>query len=139
MNRRDAIAGQNLFALTDPEFYEPLSRYRITDGYLSQLEQLLTPEWEIRREELWLHALSPASVDSSAPLVRQGFKIHVSSTATHALRVLALVVPVCMEARVSFKTAARPFVAPTAQLQAARTGLLGQVHDDLPRYAGGLL
>ncbi|MFJ8085500.1 class III lanthionine synthetase LanKC [Streptomyces sp. NPDC096205] len=109
MNRLAAVAAHHHFGLVDPRYYEPLSRRPITPEYRDALRRLLPAAWVLQRGDVWLHARGPAG--ASPPMAEapsQGFKIHVSSTPSHALRLLELVVPVCVEYGVEFKTAGDP-------------------------------
>lgn len=76
-----------------------------TQDYGARLEALLPDGWRTLRRDMWVHAMSPrfGAVD---PTPDQGFKIHVSATEEHAVRILELVVPGCIEAGVDFKVVA---------------------------------
>ncbi|MFD5711915.1 class III lanthionine synthetase LanKC [Streptomyces pharetrae] len=110
MDRLAALAAHHLYGLVDPRYYEPLSRRPLTPEYRDALLRLLPDGWALRRGDVWLHArrASGATWGAAAESPVQGFKIHVSSTPAHALRLLDLVVPVCVEHGVEFKTAADP-------------------------------
>ncbi|MFB6848459.1 class III lanthionine synthetase LanKC [Streptomyces sp. NPDC056373] len=104
MNRLAAMAAHHHYGLVDPRYYEPLSRRPITSEYRDALRRLLPETWILQRGDVWLHARGPAEAEAPA----QGFKIHVSATPAHALRLLDLVVPVCVGFGVEFKTAGDP-------------------------------
>ncbi|MFB7247354.1 hypothetical protein CW362_21815 [Streptomyces populi] len=109
MDHLAAMAAHHHYGLVDPRYYEPLSRRPITDEYRDVLRRLLPEDWGLQRGDVWLHAYGPAAVSHrAAETPVQGFKIHVSSTPEHALRLLDLVVPVCVEYGVAFKAAADP-------------------------------
>jgi hypothetical protein len=97
----------NLLLRIHPEFYETLSNYPLTPEYTRRLKELLPDQWRLRRDDIWVHAQSPDSERSTAPLI-QGFKIHVSSTPIYALRALEIVIPLCVDAGIDFKIAGDP-------------------------------
>jgi len=107
VDRATAIAAQNVFSIAHREFYEVLSYYSLSPVYVDHLKQLLPDAWTLRRDDVWVHALSQ---NLTATPVIQGFKIHISSSPLHALRVLELVVPVCVERNIHFKIAGDPFL-----------------------------
>ncbi|NYV72855.1 lanthionine synthetase LanC family protein [Streptomyces sp. UH6] len=107
----DRLAGTatHHYGLVDSRYYEPLSRRPITPEYRDALHRLLPEDWALRHGDIWLHALRPPdTARREAETPAQGFKIHVSSSPAHALRLLDLVVPVCVDHGVAFKTAADP-------------------------------
>jgi hypothetical protein len=106
MDRAGTIAAQNVFGLAHPEFYETLSHYAIAPLYVDRLKTHLPDTWTTRRFDVWVQAR--AGGKSAAQMATQGFKIHVSSTPAHALRVLDLVVPECVGQGVDFKIAGDP-------------------------------
>ncbi|MEU6878961.1 hypothetical protein [Streptomyces sp. NPDC046712] len=109
MDRLGAMAAHHLYGFVDPKYYEPLSRYRITPDHYNALRQLLPDTWVLERGDVWLQArVKSGTRGRNTTLPAQGFKIHVSSTPAHALRLFELVVPVCVEHDVEFKAAADP-------------------------------
>jgi Protein kinase domain len=102
------VAAQHLFGLAHPEFYETLASYPLSPEYVERLKELLPDAWTLQRDDVWVHARRPVGErEMTAPVV-QGFKIHVSSAPVHALRVLAIVVPVCVQQGIEFKIAGDP-------------------------------
>ncbi len=105
MDRPAAIAAQNIFSLAHPEFYESLSYYRLSPEYVDRLKALLPEAWTLHRDDVWVHVHGPVEEHAMRAELTQGFKIHVSAAPMHALRVLGLVVPVCVEEGINFKIA----------------------------------
>ena len=133
MNRAGEIAAQNQFSLAHPEFYEAPSHYQISPEYLGRLQDLLPSGWAIRRDDVWLHALAPEDTAPGSRPVLQGFKIHVSSSLEHALRLLDIVVPVCARHSTSFKIAGDPTLLSLLNAKGQWRGISGQVHYYLPQ------
>ncbi|WP_329104834.1 class III lanthionine synthetase LanKC N-terminal domain-containing protein [Streptomyces sp. NBC_01439] len=139
MEQRAAVAAHHLFGLVDDRHYEPLSRRAITPQYRDALQRLLPDAWALERSDVWLHARMVAGTtgmrgvrgvaDSSrrtAPPPAQGFKIHVSSAPAHALRLFDLVVPVCVDNGVEFKTAADPVLLGVINSKTQERGFSGK-------------
>jgi protein kinase-like protein len=101
------FGAQNLYSVAHPEYYETLSRYRLSPAYVDQLTSLLPGSWSVARHDVWVQAAKGGG-NSAVPPPNQGFKIHVSSTPEHALRVLDLAVPACIAREVEFKIAGDP-------------------------------
>ena len=91
------------FTFSDPYFYEPLDSYRAHRDYYDAVRAILPEDWTVRRDGIWLGAHPPRHT-----LPPQGFKIHVSATASTAVDVIRRVVPLLVEDCVPFKTAADP-------------------------------
>lgn len=102
------IAPHELFSIAHPEFYETLSYYSLSPEYVDRLKELLPEAWTLQRDGLWVHARRSASKRATTAPVIQGFKIHVSCAPMYALRVLAIVVPVCVQEGIDFKIAGDP-------------------------------
>ncbi len=93
---------QNIFGITHPEFYESISNYKISETYINKLEELLPKGEKINQNDIWLH------VSYNKKIVIQGFKIHVSTIPSDVFRILEIVVPICVEKKLSFKIAGDP-------------------------------
>lgn len=108
MDRTAVFAAQNIFSLAHREFYETLSRYPLSHEYLDRLKDHLPNTWTLRRNDVWVQARCGEAKTITDTVVIQGFKIHVSSTPAHALRVLDIIVPACVEQGIDFKIAGDP-------------------------------
>jgi hypothetical protein len=108
VNQPGDIDAHNIFSLAHPDFYETLAHHRLSPEYVDRLKDLLPDAWILQRDDIWVHALCLTNKYATAAPVIQGFKIHVSSTPKHALRVLSLVVPVCVQEGINFKIAGDP-------------------------------
>ncbi|RKH65180.1 class III lanthionine synthetase LanKC N-terminal domain-containing protein [Corallococcus llansteffanensis] len=95
----------SFYTLTNPDYFETLSRFPVSSAYPELLKSLLPPDWSISRFDVFLKASFERSV-----LKPQGFKIHVSSSVADAETVLRRVVPECVRAEVTFKIVADPFL-----------------------------
>ncbi|MCX4803168.1 hypothetical protein OG594_16160 [Streptomyces sp. NBC_01214] len=136
MEQQAAMAAHHLFGLVDDRHYEPLSRRAITPHYRDALQRLLPDTWVLERGDVWLHARMVAGVAGvagtsgvprrTAPPPTQGFKIHVSSAPAHAVRLFDLVVPVCAENGVEFKTAADPVMLGVINSKTQERGFSGK-------------
>ena len=88
-----------LFLLADPNFYEPLGRYRADRRDFAELaERILPPRWRLARRNLWFDC-DPPEVELPA----QGWKIHVSGTVGNSAPVLATTARLLCERCVPFK------------------------------------
>ena len=92
------------FTAAHDEYFEPLSQRQIEGVYARVLQELLPPDWQVVRSEVWLGAQRRREQPGPA----QGFKIHVSSIPPHAEAILRAVVPLLLEVDVDFKVAADP-------------------------------
>jgi hypothetical protein len=108
MNHPADIDAHNIFSLAHPEFYETLAHYRLSQEYVDRLKELLPDTWVMQRDDIWVHAYCPTNKHAMVAQVIQGFKVHVSSAPWHALRMLELVVPVCVQEGMNFKIAGDP-------------------------------
>jgi aminoglycoside phosphotransferase (APT) family kinase protein len=95
----------NLYTVAHPHFFESISRIPLSPEYVDRLKELVPEEWVVHRWDVWVGAV-PTGGGGEAR--EQGFKIHVSSTTRHALRVLELVVPELVRRRIGFKIAGDP-------------------------------
>lgn len=84
----------------DPEFYEPLDRYRPRNHFLEVAEAFVPVTSQIMQESFWTH-VKPIGSRS----LMQGWKIHVSATQDNAPSILDIAGRVCVKAGVPFKFA----------------------------------
>ncbi|HEU0055505.1 MAG TPA: class III lanthionine synthetase LanKC [Longimicrobium sp.] len=91
------------FTLVDRLFYEPLDRYVPNDVYLAPIREMLGPEWSHLQAGFWTQCLVPGT-----DFLKQGWKIHLSSTPENARELLRRVVPLLDERRVPFKFVSDP-------------------------------
>ncbi len=108
MNYAADIDAHNIFSLAHPEFYETLAHYQLSNEFVDRLKTLLPAQWKLQRDDIWMHAYCMADGHGSHAPVVQGFKIHVSALSQHALQVLDIVVPICVQDGVMFKIAGDP-------------------------------
>ncbi|UQN09432.1 class III lanthionine synthetase LanKC [Deinococcus sp. QL22] len=84
----------------DPEFYEPLERYRPRNHFLSVAETFVPVTSQLIQEAFWTH-VKPLGARS----LMQGWKIHVSATQDNATTILEKAGRICVKAGVPFKFA----------------------------------
>ena len=92
----------SFYTFTDPNYYDTPDRFRGTDRYRDHLRSLLPEAWTLARFDTWLRASPTADPE----MQEQGFKIHVSAKFGEAEQVLDRVVPVLVDAGMTFKIAA---------------------------------
>jgi hypothetical protein len=105
MNHPADIDAHNIFSLAHPEFYETLVHYRLSPEYVNRLKELLPDAWILQRDDIWVHANCLTNKHTKDAPVIQGFKIHVSTVPQHALHMLELVIPICVQEGINFKIA----------------------------------
>ena len=135
------VAAQHLFSLVHPEFYETLSNYSLSPEYVNRLKELLPDEWALQRNDVWVHARR-ADMRQTAAAIIQGFKIHVSCAPVHALHVLTIVVPVCIQQGTEFKIAGDPTLLHILNSKLQRRGYSGKFMTIYPSdepHSSGLL
>ncbi len=86
------------YAIADPDFYEPLDRYRAGEELIQIVESLLPVDWRIVRSGVW------QQVQPHSPTERiQGWKIHVSATMSNHKNILKIASSICIKLGLSFK------------------------------------
>ncbi|NVK65983.1 MAG: protein kinase/lanthionine synthetase C family protein [Flavobacteriales bacterium] len=101
MDNNAAINAQNIFGLASPEYYEPVSKLELDQVFIELLKEMVPPQWNLIRGDIWVHAQSPLD----KPPRPQGFKIHVSTTPLHVQRILEIIVPILVNKNIEFKIA----------------------------------
>ena len=86
------------YTLLHPEFFETLDRYRPSDEYLAIVKPYLDDRWVLGVGGFWTNVRQ-----REAPLLHEGWKIHVSASVDDGEDVLRRVAPVVIERGVSFK------------------------------------
>ncbi|HEY3004855.1 MAG TPA: class III lanthionine synthetase LanKC [Kribbellaceae bacterium] len=86
------------YAQQDSRWYEPIDRYSPDPELLAVHRRLVPREWPLRRRGIWYIVNPPG-----ATLVRQGWKLHVSTHPDRAEQTLADALGVLVEQRVPFK------------------------------------
>lgn len=117
-----------LFA--NQEFYESIEHHTPRPRYAELLRELLPEGWTLARRRTWLHA------GDGHPLPSQGFKIHVTSTPTHAAAVLATVARECVAMATPFKVAADVALLNALIARYADRGSSGKFMTIYPRSVG---
>jgi class III lanthionine synthetase len=111
-----------LFTLSHDEFYEPIDYFAVNETrYRHRLQELLPDGWTIVRDSIWLHCLHPSS-----KLLPQGWKVHLSAVAANVDNLLSTVVPLLVQDRTSFKTAAGPTILSLLQSKQWQRGGSGK-------------
>ncbi|WP_336208722.1 class III lanthionine synthetase LanKC [Nonomuraea sp. LPB2021202275-12-8] len=87
-----------------PEFSAP-DMFATTREYLDLVAAIVGPDWTITPDGSWHVCRSAAT-----PLIRQGWKIHVSSIPPHGAQVLEIVARYCARHDVAFKFALDPVI-----------------------------
>ena len=87
-----------LYTVADKSHYEPLDRLAVVFDYKSLLEKKLPEDWLIKEKGIWYHCMPQRH---RLPLC--GFKLHISTAACTAEKLLSLVADVCYAERVGFK------------------------------------
>lgn len=86
----------------DPEYFEPLERYRArAEDFLEPVRRMIPDNWWLSRKSIWLHCSPPG-----AELPPHGWKIHLSATPANSPPVLTTAVRILIRAGVPFKFAA---------------------------------
>ncbi|MBC7926203.1 MAG: hypothetical protein H7039_11155 [Bryobacteraceae bacterium] len=85
------------------DYFENLHKYRMGPTYVNLLQQLVPADWKISRSDVWVQA-NPAD----AKFIKQGFKIHLSSSVAGAELMMRRFIPICVEACTPFKIAGDP-------------------------------
>jgi hypothetical protein len=88
----------NLYCAHDRRWFETSSRYVPDGAHLAVYRALMPGAWRLRRRGLWYIADPP-----EAPVVLQGWKLHVAAPVDGTVEVLARVLPVLRDAGVQFK------------------------------------
>ncbi|MFI5491761.1 class III lanthionine synthetase LanKC [Actinoplanes sp. NPDC051859] len=86
------------FTWAHHRWFEPLGRYRPGPEHLAEFRSAMPPGWTLRRRGLWFIA-DRAGVE----LPGQGWKLHVSTTSEHSVRVLRAALPILRDTGTLFK------------------------------------
>lgn len=98
------MSGANVLeAMVDPEFYDSIDRFQPReDEYLDLVKQMVPSDMMFERiNGVWFGCIAPQERRKQPPT--QGWKIHVSATASCSRDVLKAVVPVLISNNVEFK------------------------------------
>jgi serine/threonine protein kinase/rhamnogalacturonyl hydrolase YesR len=121
----------------DPEYYEPLERYKPSSEYLQLVQRYVDSTWKISRGGYWTRCFPENAVH-----LEHGWKIHLAASTMTAVELLERTLPVLVRSRLAFKFCADPdMLALSLNKNAPRTGagkfvtIYPDSEEDFKKYA----